>query len=91
MNCVNLLPGASAIYRWQGALERARETWMWMETHHTRLDPCLNALEALHPYDVPKVLVVRPTDVADAYAAWVCGEVSPPETASPDAPVAPDV
>ena len=76
VNCVNLLPGARAIYRWQGTLERELETWMWMETHHTRLDACLRALEAMHPYDVPKVLVVRPSDVADAYAAWVRGDAA---------------
>lgn len=91
VNCVNLLPGASAIYRWQGELERDRETWMWMETHRTRLDACLDALEAMHPYDVPKVLVLRPTDVADAYAAWVRGEVPPPATASPGTSHVPDV
>ena len=74
--CVNLLPGARAIYRWQGTLERDDETWMWMETHQTRLDDGLRALEAMHPYDVPKVLVVRPSDVADAYAAWVRGDAA---------------
>lgn len=76
VSCVNLLPGATAVYRWQGTLERELETWMWMETHHTRLDACLRALEAMHPYDVPKVLVMRPSDVADAYAAWVRGDAA---------------
>lgn len=69
--CVNLLPGAVAIYRWRGAVERDEEIWMWLETSATAVSQCMDAIANLHPYEVPKILALDPTGVHASYGAWV--------------------
>lgn len=69
--CANLVEGAASIYRWQGEVVRERETLMFMETHADALEETLRRIEALHPYEVPKILVFDPSAANATYEAWV--------------------
>jgi len=77
--CVNLLPGVTSVYRWQGAVETAGETLAVFKTTRAAWPAFERALAELHPYDVPEIVALEPVAVAEAYAAWVRGEtrVSP--------------
>ncbi len=77
--CVNLLPGARAIYRWKGALERETETLMFMETSDAQVQPAIERLAALHPYEVPKILAFDPAEGFGPYLDWVARETAPHE------------
>ena len=72
--CVNLLPGVESIYRWQGKVETAGEVLGIFKTTRAAIGAMEEALAALHPYDVPEIVVVEPTQVSAAYARWVCRE-----------------
>ncbi len=69
--CVNLLPEMESIYTWQGRIERTAERQVIIKTTETRVAELVDRLGALHPYDVPEVLVVRVSDGAPAYLAWL--------------------
>lgn len=73
--CVNVLPGATAIYRWQGALQRETETLMWMESAGEAMPALLEALTHLHPYEVPKILALDASDAHPGYLDWVRSQV----------------
>jgi len=72
--CVNLLPGVTSVYRWQGAVETAGETLAVFKTTRAAWSAFERALGELHPYDVPEIVALEPAAVAEAYAAWVRGE-----------------
>ncbi len=72
--CVVTLPGLASIYRWQGAIETAREVVMIAKTRADLRDAAMDAIAAAHPYDVPAVLALSVEAATAAYAAWVAAE-----------------
>ena len=72
--CVNLVPAIESIYRWQGEIETATETLALFKTTAALYPQFEFALAALHPYDVPEIIAIRPEQVAESYAKWVMGQ-----------------
>ena len=68
--CVNLMPVRS-IYRWQGKLEDDGETLAIIKTTRERYDDLATRLRALHPYEVPEILVLPIADGGASYLAWL--------------------
>ena len=74
--CVNVVPGVTSIYRWQGKLEETAEVLLVMKTVTDRLQVLVARVKELHPYKVPEVLAL-PVDAAlPAYAEWVVDETA---------------
>ncbi|RYD29400.1 MAG: divalent-cation tolerance protein CutA [Verrucomicrobiaceae bacterium] len=73
--CVNLLPGLTSIYRWQGKVESAREVLAIFKTTAAGFPALRDELLSLHPYDVPEVVGLRMEDVSEAYGRWIMAEV----------------
>ena len=73
--CVNLLPGVTSLYHWQGKMETASEVMALFKTTSDLWPSFEQRLKELHPYDVPEILVVKPEAVAESYAQWVRTEV----------------
>lgn len=69
--CGNLIPGVTSLYWWQGEIERDGEVVMWMETTAALAQRARERLRELHPYDVPKIVVLDPADVDPDYLAWL--------------------
>lgn len=79
--CVNLWPVQST-YRWDGGLVEDAETTLCLKTAADRADALRSRLVALHPYEVPEVLVLDVDAAAShpAYVAWVRASTRPPES-----------
>ena len=75
--CMNIVPGARSIYRWQGQIEDTGEVLAIMKTEHSRLDELIAALGELHPYQVPEILALPAARVSEPYARWVRAETAP--------------
>lgn len=75
--CVNLLPGAESIYRWQGKVETANEVLAIFKTTQQGFPKFERELGRLHPYDVPEIVAIEPEAVAGSYLAWVLENVKP--------------
>ncbi|MBE7497267.1 MAG: divalent-cation tolerance protein CutA [Verrucomicrobiaceae bacterium] len=81
--CVNLLPGIESIYRWQGAVESATEVLAVFKTHAGNWPAFEERLKALHPYEVPEIIALRPEQVAESYARWIAAGSGPLADAAP--------
>lgn len=73
--CVNLVPGLTSIYRWQGAIESAEEILLLIKTAAPRLDALQDALRSLHSYELPEFLVLTPESASQPYLAWLVESV----------------
>jgi periplasmic divalent cation tolerance protein len=71
--CVSVLGEADSTYRWQGAIEAARERQVLIKTTMDRVSALEAAITALHPYDVPEFLVLPTAGGSEAYLSWVRG------------------
>ena len=73
--CVNIMPGVTSVYRWKGAVEAASE---WMLVIKSRMD-LVEAIErefaAVHPYEVPELVVLPMVDGGKAYMGWLAAEI----------------
>jgi periplasmic divalent cation tolerance protein len=74
--CVNLLPGVTSIYRWDGGVERAEEIQLLIKTTAARLPALAERLRALHPYDVPELIALEAVGGLSEYLNWVAAETA---------------
>ncbi|HLU24729.1 MAG TPA: divalent-cation tolerance protein CutA [Longimicrobiales bacterium] len=74
--CGNLVPGLVSIYRWRGRIERDSEVLIVLKTTASAVPALLERVPALHPYEVPEVLVLPVEAGHGPYLAWVFGCVS---------------
>jgi periplasmic divalent cation tolerance protein len=74
--CVNVFSPIVSVYRWQGAIERAREVPMTLKTTDRAAPALRDFIRARHPDEVPCILAVRadPALSDPAYLAWVAAE-----------------
>ena len=74
--CGNVLPGAVSLYRWKGAVHRDEEVVVILKTVRRLVPQVVERARALHPYEVPELLVQEVADGNPAYLRWVgeeCG------------------
>jgi periplasmic divalent cation tolerance protein len=69
--CVNVIPGLTSIYRWQGQREEASECLLLIKTDESRYAALERRLLELHPYTVPEVLALPVERGAPAYVEWL--------------------
>jgi periplasmic divalent cation tolerance protein len=75
--CVNVVPGVRSIYRWEGAVREDAEAVLIIKTEASRCEELASKVQALHPYDLPEVLVLAAVGGSAPYLAWVEAETRP--------------
>lgn len=75
--CVNLVPGVRSVYRWQGVVEDDAEVLLIAKTAAARCAALAARVEALHPYELPEVVVLPVQGGSERYLDWVLSESSP--------------
>ena len=73
--CVNVVPGVTSVYRWQGEICEEGEVLLVIKTTAAGVQRLEQAVLEAHPYDTPEFVVMDPVHVEGKYAAWVLGEV----------------
>lgn len=73
--CGTIVPGALSIYRWKGAIEREREALVVFKTTVHGVARLLERVPALHPYEVPEVLVLPVEAGHGPYLDWLAANV----------------
>lgn len=73
--CGTLVPGASSIYRWEGALMDESEVLVLLKTDASRWDALSAAVRKRHPYQVPELLALPVERGLDLYLSWLTSEV----------------
>ena len=75
--CINLLPGATSIYRWEGRIEEESEVLGVIKTTAEAYPALEAAILELHPYDTPEVLALPVVRGAEKYLEWLAGQLLP--------------
>ena len=74
--CANVIDGMESIYRWQGAVEQAREAVLILKTRSTLLDALTEKVRAMHDYDCPCVVALPITGGNPGYLDWIIEQTS---------------
>jgi periplasmic divalent cation tolerance protein len=74
--CVNILPGARSIYRWQGKMEEAAEWLLVIKSRRDLFPQLREAIAKAHSYEVPEVIALPVVDGSEAYLAWLDRELA---------------
>ncbi len=75
--CVNVIPGAKSIYRWQGEIEDAPETLLLIKSRRSLFDAVRMELEKSHSYEVPEVVALAIVEGSLGYLSWLEKELAP--------------
>ncbi|MEZ5897558.1 MAG: divalent-cation tolerance protein CutA [Parvularculaceae bacterium] len=71
--CVNVLPGVTSHFAWDGATQCAEETVMFVKTTVKTASRARQLIAELHPYDTPAIIAL-PIDrnrSSGAYLDWI--------------------
>jgi periplasmic divalent cation tolerance protein len=69
--CINIMPGVTSIYPWDGAIQTSSEVAAFGKTTAGAWDKLLARVIELHSYDCPCVVAWPLAHVAPAYASWL--------------------
>ena len=69
--CVNLIPGITSIYTWDGNSQRDPEVLLVMKSTKDRFDDIQNLRRDEHPYDLPELIAVAITESSPDYLEWI--------------------
>ena len=72
--CANLFAPVHSIYWWANAVQAEDEVAVVFKTTEERRDDLVKFIAGNHSYETPGIIVHRPTDVNQAYRAWVSQE-----------------
>jgi len=73
--CVNVLPAIQSVYRWQGAIENAREILLVVKTTRQRFEAVCDLISTVHSYDTPEIIAVPVAAGSEKYLAWLTDQV----------------
>jgi periplasmic divalent cation tolerance protein len=74
--CGNIVPGATSVYWWQGAVQSESEVFVMLKTTADRARALVARAAELHPYDVPELLVLGVEHGLEPYIRWLADETT---------------
>jgi periplasmic divalent cation tolerance protein len=69
--CVNILPGLTSVYQWQGKRETAQECLLLIKTTNAAYPALELAITELHSYELPEVIAVPIGQGLEGYLRWI--------------------
>ena len=76
--CVNVLGECSSVYRWEGKTETATEIPLLIKTQQQHYDQVEQMIKAMHPYELPEVMIVPVSGGLPAYLQWIADATQMP-------------
>ena len=73
--CVNIVPGVTSVYEWQGKIEQTAEYLLVIKTTSDRFEELKAWISRHHPYDCPELVAMEITDGLPDYVEWVMSRV----------------
>src|SRR5690606_16185445 len=72
--CVNIVPGMTSVYRWNGAIQHDTEIVLLCKTVRSRVSELEAKVKSLHPYDCPCVMTLPVVAGSEQFLSWVKAE-----------------
>jgi periplasmic divalent cation tolerance protein len=69
--CVNIMPGLTSVYQWQGEIETAQEHLLIIKSHQQQFVAIETAIKAIHPYQLPEIIAVAIEQGSAEYLKWI--------------------
>lgn len=69
--CVNLVPGLTSVYRWQGEVVEDKEVLLIVKTTTFAFPKLKERVLSLHPYTVPEIIALPIAEGHGPYLAWL--------------------
>ncbi len=69
--CVNILPGLTSVYRWQGKVERDSEVLLLIKTDTGHYSALEKLIRQHHPYELPEIIGVSVEMGLPEYLHWI--------------------
>jgi len=76
--CVNIFPGMTAIYIWEGKRQRDTEAAMIIKTRAELAPRVVAEARKLHPYGNPALVVVPITGGSEDFLRWITQQTAAP-------------
>nr|XP_019525481.2 uncharacterized protein LOC109397647 isoform X1 [Aedes albopictus] len=74
--CVNIIPGLTSIYQWEGKMNEDQEILLMIKTRTSRVDELSKFVRENHPYSVAEVITVPIENGNPSYLDWLSKTVS---------------
>jgi len=68
--CVQMF-AIDSVYRWEGAIERAKEWMLLCKIKASDFGPVEAAIREAHSYATPEIITLEIDNGAEAYLAWL--------------------
>ena len=76
--CVNVFPGMTAIYVWEGKRQRESEAAMIIKTRSPLASEVIAETRKMHPYTNPALLVLPIVDGSEDFMRWIGEQTARP-------------
>ena len=69
--CVNIIPGLTSVYAWEGKVCRETEWLLIVKTTGQRIAALEKRTQELHSYSTPEFVVLEPEYLSPKYGEWL--------------------
>ncbi|MFC2003683.1 divalent-cation tolerance protein CutA [Chloroflexota bacterium] len=69
--CINIVPGVSSCFWWQGKLDSAEESLLVVKTKASLLDDIISLVRKVHSYEIPEVIALPIIGGNRDYLDWI--------------------
>ena len=76
--CVNIMPGLTSVYRWQGKIEHDSELLLLIKTREAIYSLLEARIGELHPYQVPEIIALPILTGSTPYLDWLTDNTGAP-------------
>ena len=76
--CVNIVPGLTSIYKWDGEIQQGTELLLMIKTRDDLLNQAMERIAELHPYELPEIISVPIDNGLQAYLDWIDNSTGKP-------------
>ena len=75
--CVNLVPGLTSTFWWEGGVQTEAEALLLVKTQRAHFETLAARVRSLHPYTVPEIIAIPLAAGSQPYLDWVHDAVGP--------------
>eukprot|EP00095_Tigriopus_kingsejongensis_P000809 maker-scaffold629_size122686-snap-gene-0.27 protein:Tk00809 transcript:maker-scaffold629_size122686-snap-gene-0.27-mRNA-1 annotation:"conserved hypothetical protein" len=69
--CVNIIPGISSVYEWEGKIETDSELLLMIKTRTSTIEAVTDFVNQNHPYDTAEVIATSIEHGSQKYLDWI--------------------
>ena len=69
--CVNIVPGATSVYRWQDKIEESAEYLLLIKSSRPLFEKLSQELSAIHSYQIPECIALPIVEGCESYLDWL--------------------